>query len=466
MTVSLNVGHTQSAPHGARGVATDGRFPVATAELERVSAAILAAAKAGGASAAETEVSQAVGQSVTVRKGEVETINYNRDKGIGVTVFVGKRRGNASTADFSDESIRATVDKALAIARYTAEDDAAGLADPARLATTWPDLDLYHPWDLPVERAIELGREAEAAALRVDSRITNSEGATVARGESEFVYANSLGFSGGYRSSRHHIDCSVIGEDHDAMQRDYWFTAARASEDLLSADVVGRIAGERTARRLNARQLGTLECPVLFEAPEAADLIGCFVQAVSGGSLYRKSSFLPDSLGQQVFAPHIDLREEPHLARGRGSAPFDSDGVATQPRDVVKAGVVQGYFLGSYSARKLGLASTGNAGGSHNLVLRSGPDDLAALMQKMGRGLFVTEQLGQGVNPVTGDFSRGAAGYWIEDGAIAYPVEEITIAGNLRDMFRDIVAVGSDVDRRGSRHTGSILVGRMTVAGH
>ena len=230
--------------------------------------------------------------------------------------------------------------------------------------------------------------------------------------------------------------------------------------------MVGRIAGERTARRLNARQLGTLECPVLFEAPEAADLIGCFVQAVSGGSLYRKSSFLPDSLGKEVFAPHIDLREEPHLPRGRGSAPFDSDGVATQPRDVVKAGVVKGYFLGSYSARKLGMASTGNAGGSHNLVLGHGPDDLAALMRKMGRGLFVTEQLGQGVNPVTGDYSRGAAGYWIEDGAIAYPVEEITIAGNLRDIFRDILAVGSDVDRRGSRHTGSILVGRMMVAGH
>jgi len=466
MTASLNVDQKAHAARGAMRMSTEGHFPVTAAELERVSAAILAAAKGGGASAAETEVSQAVGQSVTVRHGEVETINYNRDKGIGVTVFVGKRRGNASTADFSDESIRATVDKALAIARYTAEDDAAGLADPARLAKAWPDLDLYHPWELSVERAIELGREAEAAALRVDPRITNSEGATVARGESEFVYANSLGFSGGYRSSRHHIDCSVIGEDHDAMQRDYWYTAARAPEDLLGADAVGRIAGERTARRLNARQLGTLECPVLFEAPEAADLIGCFVQAVSGGSLYRKSSFLPDSLGQQIFAPHIDLREEPHLLRGRGSAPFDSDGVATKPRDVVKSGVVRGYFLGSYSARKLGLASTGNAGGSHNLVLGHGPDDLAALMRKMGRGLFVTEQLGQGINPVTGDYSRGAAGYWIEDGGIAYPVEEITIAGNLRDIFRDILAVGSDVDRRGSRHTGSILVGRMTVAGH
>ncbi len=465
MTVSLNAGQIQAAPRGAGSIAADGHFPVSTAELERVSAAILAAARAGGATAAETEVSQAVGQSVTVRKGEVETINYTRDKGVGVTVFVGKRRGNASTADFSDESIRATVDKALAIARYTAEDDAAGLADPDRLAKDWPDLDLYFPWDLPVDSAIELGREAEAAALRVDPRITNSDGATVARGESEFIYANSLGFSGGYRTSRHHIDCSVIGEDRDAMQRDYRFTAPRAPSDQMRSDEVGRISRERTARRLYARQLGTLDCPVLFEAPEAADLIGFFVSAVSGGSLYRKSSFLPDSIGKEVFARHVNLREEPHLPRGRGSAPFDSDGVATVPRDVVKDGVVRGYFLGSYSARKLGLESTGNAGGSHNLVLSHGTDDLAALMKRMGRGLFVTEQLGQGVNPVTGDFSRGAAGFWIEGGEIAYPVEEITIAGNLREMFRDIVAVGNDVDRRGSRHTGSILLGHMTVAG-
>jgi PmbA protein len=464
MNPELEVGHPQIARHAA-GSAGDGHFPVATDELERIAATTLDAAKSGGATAAETEVSQGFGQSVTVRKGEVETIAYNRDKGIGVTVFVGKRRGNASTADFSDESIRATVAKALAIARYTAEDDAAGLADPARLATGWPDLDLYHPWDLTVERAIELGRAAEAAALSVDPRINNSEGATVARGESEFVYANTLGFAGGYRSSRHHIDCSVIGEDGDAMQRDYWYTAARAPEDLMAADRVGRIAGERTARRLNARQLGTLECPVLFDAPEAADLIGFFVAAVSGGSLYRKSSFLLDSMGQEVFSRNVHLREEPHLPRGRGSAPFDNEGVATVPRDVVKDGVVQGYFLGSYSARKLGLASTANAGGSHNLVLGHGDDDLPALFRRMGRGLFVTEQLGQGVNPVTGDFSRGAAGFWIEDGVIAYPVEEITIAGNLKDMFRNIVAVGNDVDRRGSRHTGSILVARMTVAG-
>ncbi len=437
----------------------DDSFPLPTADLERIAGEILAVATAGGATAAETDISQAIGLSVTVRRDEVETIAYNRDKGIGITVYVGQRRGHSSTADFAPAAVRAAVDKALAIARYTAQDPCAGLADPALLARTIPDLDLYHPWALTVEDAIELGRATEAAALGVDRRLTNTEGATVARNEAEFVYANTHGFLGGYRSSRHHIDCSVIGDDDGAMQRDYWYTAARAPQDLLPGAEVGRIAGNRTARRLGARPLGTLECPVLFEAPEAADLIGSFVSAVSGGSLYRKSSFLPDSLGQRVFAPQVSIREEPHLPRGRGSAPFDNEGVTTRPRDVVKDGVVQGYFLGSYSARKLGLVTTGNAGGSHNLVVAHGDDDLAALLKRMGRGLFVTEQLGHGVNPVTGDFSRGAAGFWIEDGEIAYPVEEITIAGNLKDMYRDIVAIGSDVDRRGSRHVGSILVG-------
>lgn len=464
MATALNAGNAASSRARAHDDAPN-PFPVSTSELERIAAAILAAAKHGGATAAETEVSQGVGQSVTVRQGEVETIAYNRDKGIGVTVFVGQRRGNASTADFSDEALRATVDKALAIARYTAEDPAAGLADRQRLARSWPDLDLYHPWALSVEAAIELGKEAEAAALDIDPRLVNTEGATVARSESEFVYANSHDFAGGYRTSRHHIDCAVVGEHDGTMQRDYWYSAARAAQDLESAAAVGRAAGTRTARRLGARQLGTLECPVLFEAPEAADLIGYFVQAVSGGSLYRKSSFLPDSLGTGIFAAHISLREEPHLPRGRGSTPFDSEGVATAARDVVRDGVLQGYFLGSYSARKLGLQSTGNAGGSHNLVLAHGAEDLAGLLRRMDRGLLVTEQLGSGVNPVTGDFSRGAAGFWVEGGQLAYPVEEITIAGNLKDMFRGIVAVGSDVDRRGSRHVGSILVDRMTIAG-
>ncbi|HZQ59702.1 MAG TPA: metalloprotease PmbA [Casimicrobiaceae bacterium] len=447
------------------GPEVEERFPLPRGELECIAQAVLDTARAGGATAAETDVSQAVGLSVTVRKDEVETIAYNRDKGIGVTVYIGQRRGHASTADFADDAIRSTVEKALTIARYTAEDPASGLADPDRLARAFPDLDLYHPWDLTVEHAIALGREAESAALAVDKRLTNTEGSTVARSESEFVYGNSNGFLHGYRNSRHHIDCSVIGEDEAGMQRDYWYTTARSAGDLMSARDVGAIAGERTARRLGARQLGTVECPVLFEAPEAADLIGFFVGAVSGGSLYRRSSFLLDSIGKEVFAPHVSIREEPHIPRARGSAPFDNEGVATVPRDVVRDGIVQGYFLGSYSARKLGMVTTGNAGGNHNLVVSHGEHDLAALMRLMGRGLLVTEQLGQGVNPVTGDFSRGVAGFWIENGEIAYPVEEITIAGNLKDMYRDIVAIGRDVDRRGSRHVGSVLIGRMTVAG-
>jgi len=464
MPASANADRSTSSAHAPAEKSAGSHFPVTTEVLQRVAQAVLGAARAGGATAAETDVSQAVGQSVTVRKGEVETIAYNRDKGVGITVYVGARRGHASSADFSDQSIRATVDKALAIARYTAEDPAAGLADPDRLARTWPDLDLYHPWDLPVERAIEIARDTEAAALAVDPRISNSEGATVARGESEFVYANSEGFAGGYRTSRHHIDCSVIAEADGTMQRDYWYTAARAADDLQPARDVGRIAGERTVRRLGGRQLGTVECPVLFDAPEAADLLGSFVHAVSGGSLYRKSSFLLDSLGTQVFAPHVNIREEPHLPRARGSAPFDNEGVATHSRDIVVDGMLRGYFLGSYSARKLGMQSTGNAGGAHNLVV-PGTENVSDLLRRMGRGLFVTEQLGQGVNPVTGDFSRGAAGFWVEDGAIAYPVEEITIAGNLRRMFRDIVALGNDIDRRGSRYIGSVLVAQMTIAG-
>lgn len=442
------------------------RFPLTADSLSALAGRVLDAARTRGATAAEAEVSQAFGLSVTVRKGEVETIAYNRDKGIGVTVYVSARRGHASTADFSPAAIDDTVTKALAIARYTAEDECAGLADPALLARNWPDLDLYHPWDLSVEEAIALGRECEAAAFAVDSRVTNSEGATVSVHEGEFAYANTHGFSGGYASSRHGIYCAVIGDDDGAMQRDDWYTSARAAQDLEPAAQVGRLAGERTARRLGARQLTTRDCAVVFEAPIATGLIGHYVNATSGGSLYRKSSFLLDSLGAPVFAPQITIREEPHLARGQASAPFDDEGVRTRSRDVVRDGVVQGYFLGSYSARKLGLVSTGNAGGNHNLVVSHGSEDLQALLRRMGSGLLVTELLGQGVNPVTGDYSRGAAGYWVEGGAIAYPVEEITIAGNLRRMYRDIVAIGNDVDRRGSRHCGSILIGAMTVAGN
>ena len=443
----------------------DTRFPMASEALRQISQTVLARARANGATAAETEVSQGFGQSVSIRKGEVETIEYTRDKGVNVTVYVGKRRGHASSVDTSESALVATVDKALTIARYTEEDDAAGLADPDRLARNLPDLDLYHPWDIAVDDAIEIARNCERAALDVDKRITNSEGASVSAHESEFVYANSLGFSGGYKSSRHGISASVIAEEDGSMQRDYWYTSSRLPGEMQNAEAVGRIAGERCVRRLNAVKLTTRNAPVLFEAPIASGLIGHFVGAISGGSLYRKSSFLLDSIGQQVFAPHVSISELPHVPRGVASAPFDDEGVTTSARDVVRDGVVQGYFLGSYSARKLGMTTTGNAGGTHNLVISHGDDDFHAMLRRLDTGLLVTELLGQGINPVTGDYSRGAAGFWVEKGEIAYPVEEITIAGNLRDMYRRIVAIGNDVDRRGSRQTGSILLDEMTIAG-
>jgi PmbA protein len=433
--------------------------------LQRIALDVLAHARDGGATAAETEVSEGFGQSVSVRRGEVENIEYNRDKGVGVTVYIGHRRGHASTSDFSPEAVRDTVRAALSIAGFTAPDECAGLADPDMLAREFPDLDLYHPWELPVEDAIERARACEAAALAVDRRIRNSEGATVSTQQSHFTYANSHGFSGGFPSSRHSVMCSVIGGEGDDMQRDDWYSMARAAEDLEAVESVGRRAGERCVRRLGARRIETTECPVLFEAPMAASLLGHFVGAVSGGSLYRKTSFLLDSLGQRVFSPLVQIRDAPDIRRGLASSAFDDEGVATTRRDVVRDGVLQGYFLGTYSARKLGMRSTGNAGGNHNLILDSTGEDFAALLRRMGRGLLVTELLGMGVNNVTGDYSRGAAGFWVEGGEIAYPVQEITIAGNLKGMFQGILAVGSDVLVRGSRQCGSVLIDRMTVAG-
>ena len=433
--------------------------------LRQIAADALAHARGLGASAAETEVSDGFGHNVTVRLGEVETIEYNRDKGVGVTVYLGQQRGHASTSDFSAQALRETVEAALSIARFTAPDECAGLADPDLLARDVHDPDLYFPWELSVEEAIERARTCEAAALGVDRRITKSEGATVSTQQSHFIYANSLGFSDGYPSSRHSLVCSVIAVEGEEMQRDDWYAVARAADDLESVEEVGRTAGRRCVRRLGARRLETMEVPVLFEAPVAASLLGHFVGAVSGGSLYRKASFLLDSLGQQVFAPFIQIHDVPDLRRGLASSPFDDEGVVTRRRDIVRDGVLHGYFLGSYSARKLGMRSTGNAGGNHNLILDSTGEDFPALLRKLGSGLLVTELLGMGVNPVTGDYSRGAAGFWVENGEAAYPVQEITIAGNLKDMFKSIVAIGNDVVVRGSRQCGSILLERMTVAG-
>jgi PmbA protein len=443
----------------------DSHFSFSADRLRQIARDVLDYAAQRGATAAETEVSEGVGQTVTVRRGDVETIEYNRDKGIGVTVYLGKQRGHASTTDFTPQAMRDTVDAALSIAKFTAADECAGLADADMLAHDVPDLDLWHPRDLPVERAIEIARACEAAGFAVDKRLTNSEGATVSTQGSHFIYGNSLGFLNGFPSSRHSVWCALVAGTNDEMQRDDWFETGRDAADLPDVESVGRRAGSRAIGRLGARKIATTQAPVLFEAPIAASLLGHFVSAVSGGNLYRKSSFLLDSAGKKIFSARVDMSEEPHLAKGLASAPFDEEGVATHPRAVVSRGVLQGYFLGSYSARKLGLKSTGNAGGNHNLILRDTGTGFEGLLREMNEGLLVTELLGHGVNPVTGDYSRGAAGFWVERGEIAYPVQEITVAGNLKEIFLGIAAVGTDVVRRGSRQCGSILVERMTIAG-
>jgi PmbA protein len=442
------------------------RFSYSSDDLKQIARDVIGHALQKGASACEAEVSEGYGQGVTVRKGAVETIEYNRDKGVGVTVYLGQQKGFASTSDLSPQAVRDTVDKALSIARFTAADPCAGLPDAERLARKSRDLDLFHPWDLTVESAIEIARATEAAAFAVDPRITNSEGASVSLQHNHFIAANSLGFMGGYPTSRHYVSCSVIAGRGNGMQRDDWYSSSRDAGELASGRAVGRYAAERALSRLQARQIGTQTVPVLFEAPLATSLIGSFVSAASGGSLYRKASFLQDSLGKQVFSGIVNLAERPHVKKGLGSAPFDDEGVITAEREVVKKGVLQGYFLSTYSSRKLGMQTTGNAGGNHNLVLESGRHNLRGLLREMGTGLLVTELIGQGINMVTGDYSRGAFGYWVERGEIQYPVQEVTIAGNLADMFKGVVAVGNDVVVRGARQSGSILIDQMTVAGN
>ena len=442
------------------------RFSHSFDALKAIASDALAHAGEKGASACEAEASDGYGQTVTVRKGEVETIEYNRDKSLSVTVYLGKQKGYASTADFAPRAIRDTVEAALAIARFTATDECAGLPDPEELAREPKELDLFHPWELPVERAIEIAKSCEAAAFALDKRIVNSEGASVSSQQWHFALANSHGFMEGFPTSRHVLSCAVIAAEDGLMQRDDWYVSQRSPRDLPKPEAVGDYAGRRALARLASRKIRTVQAPVLFEAPVANGLLSSFVSAVSGGSLYRKTSFLLDSLGKEVFSPIVNLVERPHLARGPASSWFDDEGVATRDRDVVKDGVLRGYFLGSYSARKLGMRTTGSAGGNQNLILEGGGLDLPGLIGKMDRGLLVTELMGHGINPVTGDYSRGAAGYWVERGEIRHPVEEITIAGNLRDMFRSIAAIGSDALTRGSRTCGSILVEEMTIAGN
>jgi PmbA protein len=437
----------------------------APGQLATIVAEVLNEAKKLGASAAEAGVSISRGLSVSVRLGEVENVEYTRDKGMGVTVYFGQRTGSASTTDFSAQALRESVRAACTIARFTAEDDCAGLADPELLAKEIPDLELCYPWNVSTEQAIELARQAEAVARGADARITNSEGGSLSSHEGLEVYGNTNGFLGSVAATRHSLSVSVIAEDEAGMQRDYWYTVARDAQRLESPETVGQQAARRTLRRLGGRKLSTRECAVLYEAPVASSLLSHFIGAVRGSSLYRQASFLLDSLGKPVFADFVRIHEQPHLKGAQGSAAFDGEGVATRARDLVRDGILQGYVLDSYSARKLKMQTTGNAGGVRNLTIEPGQDDLAALLKRMHTGLLVTELIGFGVNNVTGDYSRGAAGFWVENGEIQFPVEEITIAGNLKNIFRNFVAVGSDVDARGNIRSGSILIENMTIAG-
>jgi PmbA protein len=450
----------------------DQGFAYRNEQFRRIVEDSLTLARQLGASDAGAEVSEGVGLSVSVRKGELENVERNRDKSLGVSVYLGRRRGNASTSDFSTAAMRQTVQAAYDIARFTAEDPAAGLPEADDLATpneAARDLDLFHPWAIDAAAAAELARRCEDAAMEVDRQVTNSEGAGVSAQQAHFWAGNTRGFRGGYASSRHFLSVSAIAGRGKSMQRDGWYTSMRDAAELAAPEAVGRYAAQRALARLRSRRVATAEVPVLFESTVAAGLLGAFVQATSGGALYRKTSFLVDSLGQQVLADPIDIDEDPHVAKGKGSAPFDDEGVRTRSRTVVQGGVVQGYFLSSYSARKLGMRTTGNAGGAQNLRMTSRltrpDDDLDAMIRKLGRGMFVTELMGQGINYVTGDYSRGAAGFWVEGGRIAHPVHEVTIAGNLRTMFKDIAAIGADVYTQGNKSVGSVLVGRMKLAG-
>jgi PmbA protein len=444
-------------------------FSHSRAQFEHLVDSAIAHAKHLGATDAAAEASEGCGLSVSVRKGELENVERNRDKSLGITVYVGRRRGNASTSDFSQAAIERTVQAAFDIARFTAEDPFAALPDEGLIAHEHRNLDLFHPWVIDSAGATDLALRCEAAAMATDKQITNSEGASVSAQQSHFFSAHTHGFRGGYASSRHSLSVAPIAGNGDDMQRDYWYSSMRHAGDLASPEAVGRYAAQRSLSRLHSRKLATTSCPVLFESPLAAGLLGGLVHALSGGALYRQSSFLMDSLGKQVATKHLQVSEDPFVMRGKGSSPFDEEGVKVQARQVLHNGQVEGYFLSSYSARKLGMQTTGNAGGSHNLVMTSSltraSDDLDAMLRKLGTGLFVIELMGQGINYVTGDYSRGASGFWVENGRIAYPVQEITIAGNLKDMLLGIEAVGNDAYTYGGKTVGSVLINRMKVAG-
>ncbi len=434
-------------------------------ELTGIIQQILEEAKQQGASAAEANIGTGAGLSVTTRLGEVEKVEHERDKALGMTVYIGNQKGSASSSDFSEVAIKETVTAACNIARFASADECAGLPDPELMATEVPDLDLYHPWNISPENAIELAVECETVARGEDKRINNSDGTSVNTYSGNNFYGNTHGFVGGWHWSSHTIDCTVIAETSNGMQRDGWYSKARNRDDLQSIHDIAKEAAKRTTQRLDAKKLSTRNCPVIFEAPIASGLFSAFVTAISGGSLYRKASFLLDKIDEQIFADHVHIHERPHLRGALGSAPFDNEGMATRNRDLIIDGVLQGYVLSSYSARKLGLQPTANAGGVHNLTIDTSEHDLAELIQQMDTGLLITDMIGFGVNQITGDYSRGAAGLWVENGEIQYPVEEITVAGNLTDMYKQIIHIGNDVDLRGNILTGSVLIENMTVAG-
>jgi PmbA protein len=444
-------------------------FQFNTDTLKELAADALRYAASRGATSAAIEISENLGLDVTVRKGAVETIEQTRDKSLSVTAYVGRQTGSASTSDFSAAAIHEAVDAAHQIARFTATDKAAGLPERQDLAKRVLDLNLHHPWDLSAEQAIKIATQAERAALGLSKEIGNSDGATVATNQGQFVLANSLGFNNGYPYSRHSLSCSPIAQRGREMQRDYWYASKCVHTDLPDPAELGEYAGRRALARLGARQHPTCKAPVLFDAPLACGLLGHLAQALSGGAVYRKSTFLAEALNTQIFPKHISVHEDPHVVANLGGAPFDSEGVKTRKRELVTDGVLNGYLLSSYSARKLNMQTTGNSGGSHLMTLTSNKtkpkDNLEQMLKKLGTGLFVTELMGQGVNYVTGDYSRGASGYWVQGGEIQYPVEEITIASNLKDMFADIDAVGDDVIQRGTKVTGSVLIGEMAIAG-
>ncbi|WP_405602531.1 MULTISPECIES: metalloprotease PmbA [unclassified Pseudoalteromonas] len=428
-------------------------------------AEVLEHAKKLGATAAEAAMSSTSGLSVSTRMGEVETIEFNQDGGLGISVYVGNNKGSASTADLNPKTLRTVVEKAIDIAKFTSDDPFNGVADKELLEFNPKDLDLYHPWDVSPEEGIELCHAAEQAALNADERIVNSDGASFSSHQGLRVYGNSHGLITGFPRTRHSISTMVIGQDGEHMQRDSAYTVARDQAGLNDAAAVGLEAAAETLAKLNSQKLGTMKVPVVFRADIANSLFGHLVSAIGGGALYRKSSFLLDSLGTQVFSNCVNIAERPHILKGLASSPFDSEGVKTFDREIIQGGELQTYLLASYAARKMNMKPTGHAGGIHNWLVEQTHNDLAALLKTMGTGLLVTELMGQGVNTVTGDYSRGAAGFWIENGEIQYPVSEITIAGNLKDMFKGISAIGGDIERRGGIQTGSVLIEQMQIAG-